>query len=78
MENLFLISGIVAFVYFLMKFIEMRFLLKESKPIKILLRDSLLVYLSSVVALFIYDNVSDNGKPSGNVDVQVFTGNPGF
>jgi hypothetical protein len=79
MENLFLIAGIIAAVYFLVKFIEMRFVLKESRPLKSQLRDSLLVYVSSVLALFIYDNVSDiSSKPLAQADVQVFTGNPGF
>lgn len=78
MENIFLISAIIAAVYFLVKFIEMRFILKESRPLKSQLRDGLLVYLSTVVALFIYDNVSDTNKVVGNVETPAFTGMPGF
>jgi len=79
MENLFLIAGIIAAVYFLVKFIEMRFILKESRTLKSQLRDSLLVYVSSVIALFIYDNISDSSsKALVQPDVQVFTGTPGF
>lgn len=78
MENIFLISGIIAAVYFLVKFIEMRFILKESRTLKSQLRDGLLVYLSAIIALFIYDNVSDSGKVVNNPDIPAFTGSPGF
>ena len=78
MENIFLISAIVAAVYFLVKFIEMRFILKESRTLKSQLRDGILVYISAVVALFIYDNVSESNKAVGNVDTPAFTGMPGF
>ena len=78
MENIFLISAIVAAVYFLVKFIEMRFILKESRTLKSQLRDGLVVYISSVVALFIYHNVSDTGKVPNSQEIPAFTGSPGF
>lgn len=78
MENIFLISAIVAAVYFLMKFIEMRFILKESRTLKSQLRDAILVYVSAVLALFIYDNVSETNKVPSAVDTPAFTGMPGF
>lgn len=78
MENIFLISAIVAAVYFLMKFIEMRFILKESRTLKSQLRDAILVYVSAVLALFIYDNVSETNKVTSAVDTPAFTGMPGF
>ena len=78
MENIFLISAIVSAVYFLVKFIEMRFILKESRTLKSQLRDALLVYISAVLALFIYDNVSDTNKVVSNVEIPAFTGQPGF
>ena len=45
MENIFIIAAIISVIFFIAKFIEMRFLDKDPKPLKLLVRDSLLVYL---------------------------------
>jgi hypothetical protein len=78
MENIFLISAIIASVFFLVKFIEMRFIIKEARTVKSQLRDGILVYISAIVALFIYDNISESNKVVSNVDIPAFTGMPGF
>ena len=57
-------------------FTGMRFILKENKPLKILARDTLLVYLSVVLGHFILQQF-------GNMDIavkvpQVFTNEPDF
>ena len=79
--NTFVIAGIISFVYFLVKFIEMRFVDKESKPLKFLIRDSLLVYFSVVVGLFVIEQlkpVIQDGGENTVVNPAVFTDNPGF
>jgi hypothetical protein len=43
MDNIFVIATIVSIVYFIAKFIEMRYIEKESKPLKHLIRDALVV-----------------------------------
>jgi len=68
---------IISSVYLLCRFIEMRFVLKENKPLKLLLRDALLVYIAVVCGTFIMDQIgslSDVVKTSPNV----FTNEPGF
>ena len=50
-----MIALIIAIVFLVIKFIEMRFIDKESKPLKILIRDSLLVYFSVVFGNFVID-----------------------
>ena len=55
MENLFLLATIISVVYFLFKFLEMRFVKKEDKPLKELVRDTLHVYISAVIGIFIAD-----------------------
>lgn len=40
-------------LYLLFRFIEMRFILKTQKPMKVLMRDSLIVYFSIVVGDFV-------------------------
>ena len=59
------------------KFVEMRFVEKENKPLKLLIRDTILVYLCSVSGFFIMDQL----KPVINVEnvsPAVFTDNPTF
>ena len=71
---------IIAIVFLVIKFIEMRFIDKESKPLKLLIRDTLLVYLSVVAGYFILEQlkpVIQNGGAS-IINTPVFTDNPGF
>ena len=80
MDNIFVVAAIISVVFFISKFIEMRFVEKESKPLKLLIRDALLVYLSVVAGYFILEQlkpVIQNG--GGNIiNIPVFTDNPGF
>ena len=76
MDNIFVIAGIIALIFLILKFIEMRFVEKESKPLKYLIRDSLLVYFSVILGNFVFEQVSPIGD---NIRVTpVFTGNPDF
>ena len=81
MKGIFIIASVIAITYFIIKFIEMRFIEKETKPLKMLIRDSLLVYFSVFVANFVIDQVnpliSGGGNKSTNI-TPVFTDNPGF
>ena len=77
MENIFLAAGIIAIIFLIVKFVEMRFVEKENKPLKLLIRDTILVYLCSVSGFFIMDQL----KPVINVEnvsPAVFTDNPTF
>jgi hypothetical protein len=80
MDNIFVISGIISFTFFIAKFIEMRFIEKESKPLKLLIRDSLLVDFSVIVSYFIIDQLK-SVIPTGGDGVKltpIFTDNPNF
>ena len=59
---MFLVAAFVSVVFFILKFIEMRFLLKDAKPLKHLIRDSILVYFSVVTGMFIYNQVTNVTK----------------
>ena len=55
----------------------MRFIEKENKPMKLLIRDALLVYFSVISGYFVIEQF----KPimqHDPVSTQVFTDNPGF
>ena len=77
MDKVFVNAGVIAVVYSLIKFVEMRMILKEARPIKELLRDTIMVYVSAIAGMFIIEQmgtVSMTGKSSTNV----FVGNPEF
>jgi TctA family transporter len=76
MDNIFVVAGIIAFIFLIVKFIEMRFVEKESKPLKYLIRDALLVYFSVLLGNFVFEQVSPIGEV--NRATPVFTGNPEF
>ena len=66
----------ISVAYLIFKFIEMRFILKENKPIKVLARDTLIVYLSVLLGNFVMQQLT-TVKLSSKV-TQVFTNDPGF
>jgi RsiW-degrading membrane proteinase PrsW (M82 family) len=82
-----IIGASVAIVYFLLKFIEMRFVDHDNqKPVKVLVRDSIVVCVSSILAVFIlnqFENISSGsgggggGGGSGGAPA-VFVDTPGF
>ena len=79
MNNILLVAGIISVIFFIAKFLEMRYINNEPKPLKFLIRDSLLVYVSVVFGSFILEQL----KPVIN-DIVIpetplaFTDNPPF
>ena len=57
MNNIFLVAGVISCIYFVGKFLEMRYIDNEPKPLKILVRDTLLVYVSIVCGNFIINQL---------------------
>jgi hypothetical protein len=79
MENIFLFAGIISIIFFIIKFVEMRFVEKESKPLKYLIRDSLLTYFSVVIGYFIIEQIKPlTEEIMINKQTVVFTDNPNF
>ena len=73
MDNIFLVAGIISAIFFIAKFLEMRYIEE------FLVRDSLLVYVSVVFGSFIIDQL----KPVINESIApteplAFTDNPPF
>jgi len=58
MNNIFLVAAIISVIFFMAKFLEMRYVDKEPKPLKLLIRDSLLVYVSVVSGYFIFNQLN--------------------
>jgi hypothetical protein len=84
MENIFIFAVIISVIYFGVKLIEMKFVEKEPKPLKILVRDAILVYFSVVVSYFLMDQISPFTQSGGTIvssgsnTTPVFTDNPEF
>jgi hypothetical protein len=67
MENIFIIAAVIAIIFLIAKFLEMRFVDKESKPIKLLVRDALLVYFSVISGYFILEQLKTASQSGGAV-----------
>lgn len=72
----FMIAGIVAVLYAIIRFLEMRFIMKETLPLKHILRDTIIVYLCVVGGMFIHDQLQYS-IPSSSIP-EVMTGDAGF
>jgi hypothetical protein len=77
MENIFIIATIISITFLIVKFIEMRFIKKESKPLKSLIRDALLVYFSVIISNFVRIQINPLVNSVQKI-TPVFTDNPGF
>ena len=79
MDNIFIIACAVSVIFCIFKFIEMRFIEKETIPIKVLLKDTVVVYVCSIIGYYILDQLHPVLKDiSEKTNVDVFTGEPGF
>ena len=80
MTNIFVIASIISITFLLAKFLEMRYIEKESKPLKLLIRDALVVYFSVILANFVMEQLNTVMESSGGSKkvTPVFTDNPGF
>jgi Na+/H+ antiporter NhaD/arsenite permease-like protein len=86
MDNLYISAAIVACIFLLARFIEIRFISKsssdkdgepESKPMKNIFRDSIIVFVSYILGHFIMKQFSESPVILGEKP-DVFTGSPGF
>ena len=69
-------ASVIAVVFAISKFIEIRFIQKEELAMKNLIRDTVMVYISSVIGLFVLEQVGDTVVMKGGTSV--FVGNPDF
>ena len=78
-HNVFLFAGIISVVFVLAKLAEMKFIDKEPKPMKLLVRDALVVYVSVVLGDFMLDQLMPFIEPSQiSSSPEVFVDAPDF
>ncbi len=77
--NQVLTSSIISIIYFIFKFMEMRLILKENKPFKELFKDTVIVFISTTLALIILEQFNIN-EIIGNIKASpsVFISKPDF
>ncbi len=90
MENMLIVAIITTVIFFVIKFVEMRFIdkKKELTPLKFLVRDLVIVFVSSLIAGFVFFsgnkqiseffNTITDTKVIPDGQAQVFTDAPGF
>ena len=72
----YIFSAYITTVFIIFKIIDTKFLKKHELDIKLLIRDSVLIYLSGIIADII--NTTMAGDPSTKPSIAVYTGDAGF
>jgi hypothetical protein len=78
MENIFIYAFIISIIYLIIKFIEMRIVVKENKPLKLLIRDTLLVYFCVISGNFIFEQLIPSNVLNTSAQPKIFTDTPEF
>jgi hypothetical protein len=88
MEKIFIIALLITISFCAIKFIDMKFIDKQMKPLKYVIRDAVFVLISSFSAIYIvlysnqniseFFNVVTSTKTLNPATTQVFTDAPGF
>ena len=78
MKEVFIYSLAISVVFFLFKFLEMKFLPEdEEKPLKVLMKETLLVYFACVSGIMLYSQF-DVKDITGDKTPMAFVDNPSF
>ena len=80
MTSIFIVAAVTSFVFLLAKFLHMRYIEKDSKPLKVLIKDTILVYGSVILGNFILTQIYSSVMTGGDSSTvtPVFIDNPGF
>jgi len=90
LDKVLLISSLITLFFCIFKFVEMKFVDKQMKPVKFIIRDAAYVFVSSFIGVFGFLNMNTSLNDfmsvmtdSKNIDVtsgttQIFTGAPEF
>lgn len=83
-NNIYMLSTSISFVYFMIRFIEIRIGKKDPVPFKQMLKDTFIVFISCILGGFVLDqmtpfmNESPNSSRGGGGKSPAFTDNPNF
>lgn len=87
-DHLFLVAVFTVIIFLIARFIEMKFIDKEYKPLKLVVKDTLMVFGATLVASYGFFYMNGSFKDFMNVitetktldpaATQIFTDTPGF
>jgi len=76
---MFVYSLAISVVFFLFKFLEMKFQPDDDKkPLKIVIKETMLVYTSSIVGIYMYSQFDIKDLKGGGRSTMAFVDNPSF
>jgi hypothetical protein len=87
MEKILLLAISISVLFFIIKLVMMKYVEKETKPLKFLVRDAFVVFASAFLPIFVFFQMSGTfntlfGIGGGGGDnipqTQIFTDTPGF
>ena len=80
MQEVFIYALAICTVFFLYKFLEMKFVPEdEKKPLKDVVKESLVVYFTSVIGIYLYSQFDIPSKSTGgSKSTLAFVDNPTF
>lgn len=78
MQNSLGLSIAVALIYTLICFFDMRFIKRESIPFKVQIRNSVFVFLASLLGVQLLKSISGGDVDVASSSTTAFTGPPGF
>jgi hypothetical protein len=79
MTEVFIYSLAISTVFFLFKFLEMKFVPDdEKKPLKVVIKESLVVYFASVLGIYMYSQFDSKEIKSGGKSTMAFIDKPSF
>jgi len=79
MTDMFIYALAIATVFFLFKFLEMKFLPDdEKKPLKIVIKETLIVYFASIVGIYMYSQFDSKELKVGGKNTMAFVDKPAF
>lgn len=77
-SNIFTIAIATTIIYAIAGFIDMRFIRKEQPSVRDQVRSITLVFVSSVLAIYLVKSVGTDLIEEGGKTISAFTGAPGF
>jgi hypothetical protein len=69
-------ASIITIIYFIVKFIETKYITKDKRAVKYLVRDTLVVMVSCISGLYVIQYMKDNELVTNTA--VAFTGKPEF
>ena len=86
MESIITLAALISIIFFIIKFLEIKFLNKENKPIKELVVDTIIVFVSCILSLVLSEQFSilkdipfiSKNNPISNNQLQAFSSSPDF